>query len=88
MRVEFLRLTKDAAPEVAGEATLDDDGQVVFGPGLEKVARRVVVKPGQPDHRLVPEDGEEYLRALPFNWRGTYFWAQVVEDDEGGDPPT
>lgn len=27
-----------------------------------------------------PEAGERYLRALPANLRGSYFWAVLVED--------
>lgn len=37
----------------------------------------VVVEGGE---RIGPEAGERYLRALPANLRGSYFWAVLVED--------
>lgn len=36
-----------------------------------------IVAPGP--RVLKPEDGEEYLRAMPLALNGTYFWAELVE---------
>ena len=65
--------------ETAGTVTMLADGSLAFDDDAEPFLRSVnVVEPGT----LVPltfEDGERYLRALPYNFRGSYFWAELVE---------
>lgn len=66
---------------VVGEIALSASGRAV---GLNDVAERTItdikiVEPGNPPTLLTPDDGERYLRALPLNLAGTYFWAELAE---------
>lgn len=66
---------------VVGEITLENDGSCH---GSNEVARHVmethqIVEPGTPPKPLTAADGERYLRALPLNIGGAYFWATLVD---------
>lgn len=71
--------------EVVGEITLGEDGICL---GSNAVATSLMAdlsivevggRRGAPA-RLTPRDGERYLRALPINVSGSYFWATLIED--------
>lgn len=40
---------------------------------------RVIVGPGQ---RVLPKDGEAFVRGLPYAFHGLYFWAELEEESE------
>ncbi len=59
-------------------------GVAVADEGAAKVLDHMVIvkprQPGEPSVRLLPEDGEDYLRALEYNLRGSYLWATSPTD--------
>lgn len=71
--------------EVVGEITVGEDGVCVgsTATATSLMADLNVVEVGGrrgAPKRLTPQDGERYLRALPINVSGSYFWAEFVED--------
>ena len=80
MKATFYSLeTFDGQEMVVG--TCEAQGRVaVPSDGIEEfLAETNVVEPGNPGRVLTFEDGAEYVRALPENFRGTYFWAALEE---------
>lgn len=66
-------------PRVCGEVTLGDDGIVrVLG---EKWLHKAVMTEHVVDGKTYsPNDGMEFIAALPFVFRGSYLAAEVVTD--------
>jgi hypothetical protein len=75
--------TKRPASEVVGVVELrhgvavPDEGAAKYLAGDMGI---VIVKPGSHRRRLTFADGAEYLEALQYNLRGTYFWATAPMD--------
>ena len=83
VRVEIISRSfrgSELVERVTGIVSLDRAGEVHFDEGAERLRRLTVVEPGNPKHRLFPEDGAAYLRALPANYRGSYVGAVLVDD--------
>jgi hypothetical protein len=82
MRVDIIA-TKGPGkePETLGSAHwVPELGMVVIDPVItEMLSTITVLQPGDPSRVLTPADGEEYLRALPFEFRSGYVRAVVVE---------
>jgi hypothetical protein len=79
MRVEF----RDHHGVLTDVVSLGADGVARLEPGgrmrPENLAATNVYLPGNPKAQK-PEDGEDYLRALPFTFRGPYSTAALVDD--------
>lgn len=76
MLVTFLRLTADGQ-EAVGHARLKKGHVVLEVPAdLRDTVETVIIG----SRRLTPADGEEYLRALPVAFSGSYFRAKLNEN--------
>lgn len=66
---------------LVGEITLSAAGRAVGlnGAAQSTIEDTKIFEPGDPPTLLTPEDGERYLRAMPFALAGSYFWAELVE---------
>jgi hypothetical protein len=81
VRVDIIFRPNQSNPQLRGSVRLGEDGKVTFDPQVADIEELVVVlEPGNPDHRLTPEDGEAYLRALPSEFRSGYVSAVLIED--------
>jgi hypothetical protein len=49
--------------------------------------RCFVTPDGRPERPLTIEDGERWLRALPYNLRGSYVWAEEMATPPSPSPP-
>jgi hypothetical protein len=83
MYIQFYGLNKNGTDRVeAGKVFLNDNGEVVFdqvSSAIEKENETLgIMKPD--GNILYPSDGEEFLKALPQNYNGSYFWAVLIED--------
>jgi len=80
MMVRFMRVVSfDGEDQGAGTAKLID-GKVTFSNDIPDIARDA--QAGLPDGKggkVFPRDGETFLRALPINYRGSYFYAELVK---------
>jgi hypothetical protein len=72
MRVDFT----NERSEVIGQAFLNDDGSIRFEGFATKIGDTLVVGPRG---EKTPEDGAEYLYALPFTFRNAYCHAVLVQ---------
>ena len=78
MRAEIYRAT-DSGKALAGVVDLDRKGRVRFGRGTAFVKEVGIAQPDT-GKRLTPEDGEEYLKALPYEFRSPYLWAELIDE--------
>jgi hypothetical protein len=64
----------------AGTLRLDGSNVVADSPAGESVLQHNVIVEPDTLVKLTPDKGERYLRAVPANLNGTYFWASIEED--------
>lgn len=74
-----MRLTFYDLDGKIGEIELTKDGLKYTGAAADIVKELVVLEPGNPSHVLTPDDGEAWLRALPYEFRSPYLRADFQE---------
>ena len=80
MTVLIRTVLRSGEARTVGRLVLDRGSVVIEAdPTMAEFLRRYgCVRPGRPDLPLLSiADGEPWLRALPFNLRGTYLWAEA-----------
>lgn len=77
MRIDFYFNGGESGPRLTGSVRLVDGRAVAQDEGTARLIEEwAVVEPGNPGRGLTPEDGFEYMRAIPFNLRSGYSWAE------------
>lgn len=71
MQVDFC----DETDTVIGQAFLEEDGTLRLEGMAANIGDTLVIGPNGPK---TPEDGADYLRALPFTFRNAYCHAVLV----------
>ena len=74
-----MRVELHSSTGLLGIVDLDRKGRVRFGKGTAFVKEVAIVQPNV-GRRLGPEDGEEYLKALPYAFRNPYCWAELIDE--------
>ncbi len=54
------------------------DGEMRYSGMAAQIKDILVVEPGNPSHVLTPDDGEAWLRALPYEFRSPYLMAEFL----------
>lgn len=75
----------DFGIEEAGRATVADDGTaIVTGIESPDFLQQILrgISPDGGETIIKPEQGEEYVKALPRAFRGSSFWARAATEGE------
>lgn len=81
MRVQFFKITNEGKQQAEGQAYIDKNGKVQFTADVSPMVERELREYGIlfKGKTWYPDEGEEFLKKLPFKYSGSRFRAKIIE---------